>query len=68
MPMYDFKCPSCSYEFEELVFGGRLPSECPSCGAEGIARKVSACAARVVGGGGAASAPPAGCGGGGQFR
>ena len=31
MPIYEYKCPKCSTEFEELVFGGDIP-ECPACG------------------------------------
>jgi putative FmdB family regulatory protein len=69
MPMYDFRCPDCGHEFEELVFGNRLPGKCPSCEGAAIERKVSACAARISGGGGGASvAPSSGCGGGSGFR
>ncbi len=68
MPMYDFQCPDCGHEFEELVFGNRLPAQCPSCEGQEIERKVSACAARISGSGGGAPAPSSGCGGGGGFR
>lgn len=68
MPMYDFRCPDCGHEFEELVFGNRLPAKCPSCAGAEIERKVSACASRIAGGGGSAPAPSSGCGGGSGFR
>ncbi|MFH1529267.1 MAG: zinc ribbon domain-containing protein [Pseudomonadota bacterium] len=67
MPMYDFRCPDCGHEFEELVFGARLPSLCPSCGGDGIERKVSIFAARV-GGSGAAPVSSGSCRGGSPFR
>ena len=31
MPIYEYKCPKCANEFEELVFGDDIP-ECPKCG------------------------------------
>jgi len=31
MPIYEYRCPKCSAEFEELVFGDDIP-ECPTCG------------------------------------
>jgi putative FmdB family regulatory protein len=31
MPIYEYRCPKCSAEFEELVFGDDIP-ECPECG------------------------------------
>ena len=30
MPIYEYRCPKCSTEFEELVFGDDIP-ECPAC-------------------------------------
>lgn len=33
MPMYDFLCPSCDHEFEELVAISAPPPPCPKCGA-----------------------------------
>jgi putative FmdB family regulatory protein len=40
MPIYEYKCPECSKEFEELVFGGETPS-CPACGATDATRLLS---------------------------
>jgi putative FmdB family regulatory protein len=31
VPIYDFACPACGHEFEELVRAGELPP-CPECG------------------------------------
>jgi putative FmdB family regulatory protein len=31
MPIFDFRCPSCSTQFEALVRGNAAPA-CPSCG------------------------------------
>ena len=61
MPMFDFRCPDCGHEFEELVFGNRLPTHCPECDGAQIERKVSTFAA-ITGGRGDAAPPPA-CGG-----
>ena len=68
MPMYDFRCPDCGHEFEELVFGSRLPKQCPSCGGDGIERKVSTFATRTGrSGGGAPPISSGSCGGGSPF-
>jgi len=34
MPLYEFRCPKCDHEFEQIVFSsdkGRM--KCPKCGA-----------------------------------
>lgn len=31
MPIYEFSCPKCKINFEELVFGDKIPP-CPKCG------------------------------------
>ncbi|HJA08796.1 MAG TPA: zinc ribbon domain-containing protein [Candidatus Mailhella merdigallinarum] len=41
MPMYDFYCPACRTEFEDLVFGEETPV-CPHCGSSDTERQVSA--------------------------
>ncbi len=55
MPIYEYVCPSCDHEFEELTLSmsGKKTPECPSCGAGGTNRKLSVFAARQ----GAAEAP-----------
>lgn len=40
MPIYEYKCPECSAEFEELVFGNETPS-CPQCGGDKAERLLS---------------------------
>ncbi len=41
MPMFDFLCPKCQHQFEELVFGDEK-AVCPNCGEKEIERMVSA--------------------------
>lgn len=40
MPIYDFRCDTCGFEFEELVRGDG-PPPCPECGAPGPRRLLS---------------------------
>lgn len=42
MPIYEYKCPKCGKDFEELVFGDETPA-CPECGA-GNAERLLSCA------------------------
>ena len=45
MPMYDYKCRSCSQLFEELVFSSSMRDKnitCPYCGTENPERQLSA--------------------------
>ena len=45
MPMYDYKCRSCSQPFEELVFSSTVPDEeiiCPNCGENKAVKQLSA--------------------------
>jgi putative FmdB family regulatory protein len=39
--MFDFLCPACQNQFEELVFGDEKAS-CPKCGEQHIERMLSA--------------------------
>jgi len=32
MPIYDYQCPKCEIEFEELVFNREAEVDCPKCG------------------------------------
>ena len=41
MPIFDFLCPACQNQFEELVFGDEK-ALCPKCGEQNIERLVSA--------------------------
>ena len=50
MPMYDYKCCSCSELFEELVFSSTVPDEeitCPNCGDNKAVKQLSAPAVAV---------------------
>ena len=40
MPIYEYRCPDCSKEFEELVFGDEQPA-CPQCGSKNASRMLS---------------------------
>ena len=60
MPMYDYRCTRCGYEFEELVLGSREPRQCPRCAEEALERKVSAFATTSGAGRTGATAPAAG--------
>ena len=44
MPNYDFHCPDCGHDFEELVplDEREKPRKCPSCGKKKCTRGVSA--------------------------
>lgn len=41
MPMFDFLCPSCQNQFEELIFGDDK-ALCPKCGEQNVERMISA--------------------------
>ncbi|MDR1947201.1 MAG: zinc ribbon domain-containing protein [Desulfovibrio sp.] len=67
MPIYEYKCPECAAEFEELVFGDGLPA-CPRCGGTNSERLISRPCLHLPGDahdGYSASAPSSGggCGG-----
>lgn len=40
MPIYEYTCPKCEGEFEELVFGDDIPA-CPKCGCIKPVRRMS---------------------------
>lgn len=75
MPIYEYKCPDCGREFEELVIGSNPQVACPQCGGEKCDKLMSAASFRskgadgqtaASGGGGCAgcsSSSCAGCGG-----
>jgi|Deesub1362A_J573_1020465.scaffolds.fasta_scaffold01430_6 putative FmdB family regulatory protein len=53
MPIYEFRCPQCGEEFEELVLrmGSESQVRCPECGAQGPEKKISRFASRASSGG-----------------
>lgn len=63
MPIYEYVCPSCEHEFEELALSmsSRKTPKCPSCGENGATRKMSVFAARQSAPE-APMMPPGGCG------
>ncbi len=50
MPIYEYRCESCSHEFEKIVKVGAEPPPCPECG-EGVRKLVSAAAFSLKGSG-----------------
>ncbi|NOZ01695.1 MAG: zinc ribbon domain-containing protein [Deltaproteobacteria bacterium] len=65
MPMYDFKCPDCGLEFEELVRSATDSDGllCPECGSGQVRREISAPCV-MSGSGGSSSftgSPSGGC-------
>ncbi len=40
MPIYEYHCPKCHKDFEELVFGSDVPA-CPACGGNACERLMS---------------------------
>lgn len=61
MPLYEFECPACHEEFEELVRNAGAVSEvaCPKCGQRKVKKKLSTFASRVSGGASASLSGPA---------
>ena len=49
MPMYEFQCPKCSCEFEDLVRNAKEKVECPECGHKKVERLLSRVAFSVGG-------------------
>jgi putative FmdB family regulatory protein len=40
MPIFEYSCKGCGYEFETLVLPGTTPA-CPSCSSEELEKRVS---------------------------
>lgn len=52
MPIYEFDCAACGHVFERLQkLSDADPTDCPSCNAAAVKRKVSAPSFRLAGGG-----------------
>ncbi len=58
MPLYEFTCPACGEQFEEMkrIAQRDEPEPCPSCGANAT-REVSGAAIHGAGGGGLGGLP-----------
>lgn len=61
MPIYEFMCPQCNHEFEDLVRNAKEKVHCPECGHKKVERLLSR-VAFVVGGKFTASAGSSECG------
>lgn len=46
MPLFEFRCPTCRHDFEQLVRAGDRP-ECPECGSAQVEKLFSAAATRM---------------------
>lgn len=46
MPIYEYKCPKCAKQFEELIFGDEIPP-CPKCGEKTTERLMSCATIRT---------------------
>jgi len=40
MPIYEYKCQKCNYQFEKLVWGEEK-TKCPKCGSENLKKLIS---------------------------
>jgi len=50
MPIYEYRCSSCSHELETLQkFSDPLLTRCPSCGADTLVKKISAAGFQLKG-------------------
>ncbi len=64
MPLFEYRCRDCGYEFEALVVGTRK-AVCPKCRSEDLEKKVSAFGLSATSGWGGRSSGGCGSGGGG---
>lgn len=55
MPIYEYQCETCSFEFEELVRGGDKVT-CPHCKSDSVRRKMSTFSKKSCGGCGVGAA------------
>jgi len=50
MPLYEYKCNDCQFEFEELVSFSNEQINCPKCQSQNVSKKISVFASHVSGG------------------
>ena len=63
MPIYEYRCRSCSGDFEKYLASAATAVACPSCSSEDITRKLSVFGWKTQGGPVASAMPAAGGGG-----
>lgn len=52
MPIFEFSCENCGWEFEELLRSSNTSDvTCPACDSHQVYKKISSFASKVVGGG-----------------
>jgi putative FmdB family regulatory protein len=42
MPIFEYHCPSCRDDFEQIVFNAKTKVKCPRCKSSKVNKKVSA--------------------------
>jgi len=47
MPIYEFICQDCGFQFEKLVLGSREVPECPVCHKTNVLKMMSACSLKT---------------------
>jgi len=50
VPIYEYRCPSCSHRFEKMMKMSDAPPPCPSCGAA-VDKQISVSSFHLKGGG-----------------
>lgn len=43
MPIYEYCCPKCDHQFEELILNKEKEVTCPACGAKEAKKLISRC-------------------------
>ncbi len=51
MPIYEYACPTCGHEFEQIVKVSAPPPPCPDCASDKVDKKISLAAFHLKGGG-----------------
>jgi putative FmdB family regulatory protein len=61
MPIFEYHCQGCGYDFEQLVFSSSEKVSCPKCQGAKVKKLMSSCAHRSSGGKFVPSAGGGGC-------